>query len=132
MQAKLCIVHKPGLEREQVKSGWMTGPLRKCSVSLELLWLQIPHVLLVVVEVADSKPCCWSKGEMLNLIASLCGLPCADRQILSRHMQHRLSTHRLHEHCSGQSGVVGLGTKALHVHLCPFIQMPVSHHSGKS
>ena len=130
-QAKLCTVHKPGLEREQLKSGWMTGPLIKCSGSQELLWLQA-HVLPVIIKVANSKPCYWSKGEMLNLIASLCALPCADRQILSRHMQHRLSTHRLHEHCSGQSGVVGLGTKALHVHLCPFIQMPVSHHSGNS
>ena len=131
MQAKLCIVHKPGLEREQLKCGWMTGPLIKCSGSQELLWLQA-HVLPVIIKVANSKPCYWSKGELLSLIASLCAMPCADRQILSRHTQQRLSTHGLHEHCSGQSGVVGLGTKALHVHLCPFIQMPVSHHSGKS
>jgi hypothetical protein len=55
-KAKLCTVHKPGLEREQLKSGWMKGLLRKCSGSLELLWLQTPHVLLVVVEVADSQP----------------------------------------------------------------------------
>ena len=55
----------------------MTGPLIKCSGSQELLWLQA-HVLLVIIEVAESKPCYWSKGEMLNLITSLCAVPCAD------------------------------------------------------
>ena len=101
-QAKLCTVHKPGLEREQLNSSWMTGLLRKCSGSQELLWLQAPHVL-IILQVADSKPCYWSKGEMLNLIASLCAVLCADRQILSRHTQQRWSTHGLSEHCSGHS-----------------------------
>ena len=52
---------------------------------------------------ADSELCCWSKGELLSLIASLCAVPCADRQILSRHTQQRWSTHGLSEHCSGHS-----------------------------
>jgi hypothetical protein len=65
----------------------MTGTLRKYSGSLEILWLQA-HVLLVIIKVADSKPCYWSKGEMLNLITSLCAVPCADRQIHAAEMEH--------------------------------------------